>query len=221
MLGDKMVFNSFKKRIDPYLAPGEELLSVTPVQGAGMMKGYFLAGEVGVAIKGARRDKAARESEASGANEGGVTLASTNMTLAITSRRLLIFKFGKGRGANPKYLLTDLPIGEVDSIQVGSSSGKLTKPVTLTVGGEVFQLEARKAVNGATLTSSFDQAKSGDHSQFSAVAAGNPAVPARSPEAAWCPDPTTRHQLRYWDGQDWTAYVADQGTQSTDPVKTP
>ncbi|MBJ7363224.1 MAG: DUF2510 domain-containing protein, partial [Ilumatobacteraceae bacterium] len=22
--------------------------------------------------------------------------------------------------------------------------------------------------------------------------------------AAWHPDPTGRHQLRYWDGQDWT-----------------
>ena len=49
-------------------------------------------------------------------------------------------------------------------------------------------------------------------------AAANRALPEA---AAWRPDPTSRHQLRYWDGQDWTAYVADQGIQSTDPVETP
>jgi len=33
---DKMVFNSWKKRIDPYLEPGEELLSVTtPLEAEG------------------------------------------------------------------------------------------------------------------------------------------------------------------------------------------
>jgi hypothetical protein len=37
--------------------------------------------------------------------------------------------------------------------------------------------------------------------------------------ASWYPDPGHRHQLRYWDGSAWTAYVADQGVQSVDPVK--
>jgi len=34
--------------------------------------------------------------------------------------------------------------------------------------------------------------------------------------AAWHPDPTGRHQLRYWDGQDWTEHVSDQGVQALD-----
>lgn len=34
--------------------------------------------------------------------------------------------------------------------------------------------------------------------------------------AAWHPDPTGRHQLRYWDGQAWTDQVSDNGQQSTD-----
>ncbi|MDN5746875.1 MAG: DUF2510 domain-containing protein, partial [Nocardioidaceae bacterium] len=38
------------------------------------------------------------------------------------------------------------------------------------------------------------------------------------PEAAWHPDPTGRHELRYWDGNQWTEHVADQGVQSTSPV---
>ncbi|MFP4634905.1 MAG: DUF2510 domain-containing protein [Nitriliruptoraceae bacterium] len=36
--------------------------------------------------------------------------------------------------------------------------------------------------------------------------------------AAWHPDPTGRHEYRYWDGQQWTDHVADQGQASIDPV---
>ncbi len=27
----------------------------------------------------------------------------------------------------------------------------------------------------------------------------------------WVPDPTGRHQYRYWDGEQWTDHVADNG----------
>jgi hypothetical protein len=36
----------------------------------------------------------------------------------------------------------------------------------------------------------------------------------------WYPDPTGRHQLRYWGGVAWTESVADNGAQSTDPMPT-
>lgn len=36
--------------------------------------------------------------------------------------------------------------------------------------------------------------------------------------AGWLVDPTGRHQLRYWDGQRWTAFVSDDGMQAQDPV---
>ncbi len=42
-----------------------------------------------------------------------------------------------------------------------------------------------------------------------------------SKPAAWHPDPTGRHQLRYWDGNAWTEHVSDQGRQSVDPVDGP
>ena len=49
-----------------------------------------------------------------------------------------------------------------------------------------------------------------------------PAAPA-PPEAAsgppaWHPDPSGRHQHRYWDGSQWTEHVSDNGTSATDPV---
>lgn len=36
--------------------------------------------------------------------------------------------------------------------------------------------------------------------------------------AAWHPDPTGRHELRYWDGSKWTDHISNRGVTSTDPV---
>lgn len=36
--------------------------------------------------------------------------------------------------------------------------------------------------------------------------------------ADWHPDPTGKHELRYWDGSQWTEHVSDQGVQSTAPL---
>jgi hypothetical protein len=42
--------------------------------------------------------------------------------------------------------------------------------------------------------------------------AGQPAAVA----PAWYPDPTGRHEQRYWDGARWTGDVSDGGRQSID-----
>ena len=39
--------------------------------------------------------------------------------------------------------------------------------------------------------------------------------------AAWHPDPTGRHQHRYWNGTGWTDHVSDNGITGTDPVHAP
>ena len=36
--------------------------------------------------------------------------------------------------------------------------------------------------------------------------------------AAWQPDPTGKHEYRWWDGQRWTEHVADAGQASVDPM---
>lgn len=36
--------------------------------------------------------------------------------------------------------------------------------------------------------------------------------------AGWFPDPTGRHELRYWDGTHWAEHVADQGVTATDAL---
>jgi hypothetical protein len=37
------------------------------------------------------------------------------------------------------------------------------------------------------------------------------------PMFGWYPDPSGRHEQRYWDGTRWTDQVSDEGRQSVDP----
>lgn len=39
-----------------------------------------------------------------------------------------------------------------------------------------------------------------------------------TPQSGWYPDPTGRHENRWWDGVDWSDQVADGQTVSADPV---
>ncbi len=39
--------------------------------------------------------------------------------------------------------------------------------------------------------------------------------------ANWYPDPQGRHELRYYDGTQWTEHVSSHGRQSIDPVQSP
>ena len=102
---DKAYFNGLKKRIAPYLGPGEELLSVTPAEPAEMLKGYLFTGELGAQIKG--RKLAGQESM------GGIRLAA-NMSLAVTTRRVLLFHFGMGREPKPEFLLGSIPVADAE-----------------------------------------------------------------------------------------------------------
>ncbi|HET9769516.1 MAG TPA: DUF2510 domain-containing protein, partial [Acidimicrobiia bacterium] len=40
-----------------------------------------------------------------------------------------------------------------------------------------------------------------------------------STPAGWYPDPTGRHQNRWFDGDDWTDQIADGQTVGVDPVR--
>lgn len=45
--------------------------------------------------------------------------------------------------------------------------------------------------------------------------------PSQQPSSAppgWHPDPSGRHQFRYWDGHIWTAHVSSYGVTAHDPA---
>ena len=47
---------------------------------------------------------------------------------------------------------------------------------------------------------------------------GNSALPPPPPGAQWVKDPTGRHELRLWDGRQWTGNVSNQGRSGWDPL---
>lgn len=49
-----------------------------------------------------------------------------------------------------------------------------------------------------------------------AEAAGGSSPLAAAPPG-WFPDPSGRHQFRYWDGRQWTDGVSDHGVPASDP----
>jgi len=61
--------------------------------------------------------------------------------------------------------------------------------------------------------------------RFSAGATPSSATAATSGQAVnapgnpsrWAPDPTGRHELRYWNGTEWTDHVSDGGVPGSDP----
>jgi Protein of unknown function (DUF2510) len=46
-----------------------------------------------------------------------------------------------------------------------------------------------------------------------------PAQPPTASGGRWAPDPTRRHELRWWDGQTWSASVSDHGVLGQDPIE--
>jgi hypothetical protein len=148
-----MFDKAMKKSIEPYLQDGEELRNVMIVQGKGMTKALLAGGAIGAAAIGARRDRKGQAAEGG----GGAIELSSKMGLAITSQRLLVFKAGGAMTLSAKEMLSGVPLADVDSIDVGK--GMLTKPVTLTVSGESFQVEAPKAANTKEFVAAFEQAK--------------------------------------------------------------
>lgn len=46
-------------------------------------------------------------------------------------------------------------------------------------------------------------------------------APPDGPPPGWYPDPSGRHEYRFFTGHDWTADVVDAGTHSTEPLPPP
>lgn len=45
-----------------------------------------------------------------------------------------------------------------------------------------------------------------------------PLVTPMARPAEWLPDPTRRHELRYWDGARWSEHVSNRGEPSWDRI---
>lgn len=115
------------------LRPGERVAVIQHVQNKGALDAGALGGAIGM-IAGAKGSR--REREAAGGV--GVELG-TFMALAITDQRLLLF--GVSGLGKVKDLLSEIPLAEVDSIEVTKARLGTQKRIEIAARGGSFLLE--------------------------------------------------------------------------------
>lgn len=127
------------KAVRPHLHGGEQLTAVVlaslPGAGAAMV-----ARGAGSNVVGSVLDNRALAAQAA-AEANGVRLAQ-RMIVALTSRRLLVFRSGGAFRPNVAELLTELPLAQIESIDV--EEGKLSKTATVRAHGLEFLFETAR-----------------------------------------------------------------------------
>ena len=124
-----------------------------------------------------------------------IILSAAYRVVVVTDRRILVCKSGRMTTTPVKEVLHELP----RTTRIGPATGLWYRCDAL---GERLYVAKRfhRDVNAADAI----------------VTAGAPAATAAVP--AWAPDPSGRHELRYWDGRAWTADVSTGGVQTSDPL---
>ena len=146
--------HKIKEQAERYLEPGERVLAAFIAQ----PRGANMAGAGGLAPSaiGGRKVKEARRA----AEAGGLQLARP-MALALTDRRLVVLRISPpiamGKGADVKELVSAVPLGDVDSIEVKRLL--VGKVVLVTVGGAAVKLEAGAGANAKGLAEEFARAR--------------------------------------------------------------
>ncbi len=146
--------DKIKEQAESYLQPSERVLAafIAQPRGANMAR----AGGLAPSAIGGRKVKEAR----SAAEAGGLQLARP-MALALTDRRLVVLKISPpiamGKGADVKELVSAVPLGDVDSIEIKRLL--VGKVVVVTVGGVPIKLEAGAGANAKGLAEEFARAR--------------------------------------------------------------
>ncbi len=153
-----MFDKSMRKSIQPHLHAGEEPLAVVFGQGKGASGAMFASAVAGDATAASARSEHEKAHGAAAEAAGAVDVKlEKKMVLVITPSRMLIFKAGGAMTVKAQELISEVPIADVDAIEVGKST--LTKPVTLTVRGASFTIETPKAQPAEDLPKALAQAK--------------------------------------------------------------
>src|SRR4051812_1363223 len=127
----------FKAGAAPYLEAGETVQTAFIAQAKGrtqaMASPNLVARELGSRTMGKSTE---------GAEAAGLVVGNP-MALAITDQRIMTFKISTpilGRGGDVKELLSAVPLGAVDDVQVKRFG--MAKRITITVQGTEVQLES-------------------------------------------------------------------------------
>lgn len=137
----------------PFLREGERIEVIQPVRNKGSLDAAALGGAIGAAA-GARGSSAEREA----ATGVGVELGAF-MAMAVTNERLLLFSVGGV--AKVKDLLSELPLAEVESIEVTKAMLGARKRITVAARGGAFVLEAPGRQKAEELSEALARARGG------------------------------------------------------------
>lgn len=157
-----------------------------------------------------------------------LVIANKARVVAITDRRVAVFKAGNWSRTTPRELLYSAPRsvalphkkGPWSKVDLGAERVWLPhKSYNFLDAAEVPQLQPQPGFVAQPQIAP----QPAYAAQVQAHAASQPAVAqataaATAPEGAWYPDPTGRHQLRWWDAAAWTATVSDAGVVAVDPL---
>ncbi|MBO0678431.1 DUF2510 domain-containing protein [Mycolicibacterium sp. S2-37] len=99
---------------------------------------------------------------------------------------------------------------------------QLSTDVSLTTWGEKLAVHLRPAPEGVEVTVhsalKFGLVDWGRNGQLINTLFHLVARVLAAPAGAWHPDPSGRHQSRWWDGSRWTEHVSDAGRVGVDPL---
>jgi hypothetical protein len=150
-----------KEGAAPFLEQGEEVVAAVVARPRGWTQagasagGGAAAGLIGRAIGGKKQRQ-----NIDAAQQSGFQLASP-MALAVTPQRLLSLKVtapvGLGIGMKVQELVSAVPVGEVDSIEVKRLAAG--KTVTVTIRGVPFVLEVGAGADAKGVAEALERAK--------------------------------------------------------------
>jgi hypothetical protein len=144
-----------KEEARPFLEQGEEIVASIVAQPRGTSNSK-VGGLAPQAIGGAWAGKSKKGAEAAG-------LALTNpMALALSDRRLLVFKIETSAMGKPKAvkeLFSAVPVGEVESIQVKRLL--VGKTMSISAYGAQAKLEVGAGQDAKGLAEQFERVKAG------------------------------------------------------------
>ena len=144
-----------KEEARPFLEPGEEIIASIVAQPRGTSNSK-VGGVAPQAIGSAWAGKSKK-----GAEAAGLKLASP-MALALSDRRLIVFKLetsGMGKPKGVMELVSSLPVGEVESIQVKRLL--VGKTMTVNANGAEAKLEVGAGQDAKGLAEQFERVKAG------------------------------------------------------------
>jgi hypothetical protein len=155
-----MFSSSITKTVTPHLHAGEVLLAAVPAQNAGLNSAAMVSALRGPSATARAFERAERRHAAAGEAAAGAGLdVGRRMVIAVTSRRLLVFRAAGAFTVKAAELLGEVPVTDVDAIDV-ERDGHLTKAVTLRVRGAAIAVETARGQRAEDLPEALERALS-------------------------------------------------------------